>query len=314
MSLAPIVIFAYNRPWHLSQMFESLKGNAEAVDSEITVFCDGSKPNATREDIQKIEEARSVARAQTWCKKLTVVEAEQNKGLANSVIAGVTSVVERHGRIIVIEDDVILSPFFLAFMNDALEVYEKEEKVLSIGSWNYFHSPPSPKEHFFLTMPDTIAWATWSRAWKLFEPDSSYLMNQLKRRSLMKKFNLDGQYDFQRMLQAQADGKISSWAIRWTAIAVLKDTLSLYPSKALSKHAGFGTDATNCFGLDFNSNLELANEKLDVNFYIPTYSKDAEKNWLHIERDIIGSDAVTYPLFSRRTIQRWKRWVTSKLS
>lgn len=315
MSLAPIVIFAYNRPWHLSQMFESLKRNKEAFDSEITVFCDGPKPNASSEDIQKIEEARNVARSQTWCKKLNVVAAEKNKGLANSVIAGVTSVVEKYGRIIVIEDDVILSSFFLAFMNDALDVYEKDEKILSVGSWNYFHSPANSNDHFFLTMPDTIAWATWSRAWKNFEPDSSFLLNQLKERSLMRKFNLDGQYDFQRMLEAQADGKISSWAIRWTAIAVLNDTLSLYPARALSKHSGFGTDATNCFGLDFNANLELAEQRLEVNYLAPTYSRDAEKGWMRIERDVIGSDAVqNYPFLSRRTIQQWKRWIKSIFS
>ncbi len=295
-------------------MFESLRKNAEAIDSEITVFCDGPKPNASLEEIQKIEDTRNVARAQTWCKQLTVVAAEQNKGLANSVIAGVTAIVEKHGRIIVIEDDVILSPFFLAFMNDTLEVYEKQEQILSIGSWNYFHKPTLPNDHFFLTMPDTIAWATWARAWKKFEPNSELLIKQLKERGLMKKFNLDGQYDFQRMLQAQADGKISSWAIRWTAVAVLNNTYSLYPSRALSKHTGFGNDATNCFGLDFNSNLDLTNEKLIIEHTSPSYSKEGEKGWLHIERDIIGSDAVLrYPLISKKNIQRWKRWLSRKL-
>jgi GR25 family glycosyltransferase involved in LPS biosynthesis len=312
MKPAPIVIFAYNRPWHLSQMLESLRNNFLAEESHITIFCDGPKQGAGMEDLQRIEEVRSIARSQTWAKRLDVIASEVNKGLANSVIDGVSKILDQYGRIIVVEDDVILSPYFLEFMNDALEVYENESRVLSIGSWNYFYHPDTLKNNFFLTMPDTIAWATWSRSWNLFRPDSKNLLQELNAKGLTRKFNLDGQYDFETMLKAQAEGKISSWAIRWTAVAVLNNTLSLYPARALSKHAGFGTDATNCFGMDFNSNLNLADERMIVERQELIYSKQAEEAWMHIERDVIGSDAVLhYPFFSSKNIQRIRRRLTS---
>jgi hypothetical protein len=296
-------------------MFESLRSNALAEFSEITVFCDGPKQNATAEEITRIEEVRSIANSQTWCMQLRVISSEKNRGLADSVITGVSAVLEKHGRVIVIEDDVILSPVFLTFMNESLRVYENEPRVLSIGSWNYFHHPPSSGNHFFLTMPDTIAWATWSRAWKLFQADSLSLIEQLNEKNLMRRLNLNGQYNFEKMLRAQADGKVSSWAIRWTAVAVLNDTLSLYPARALSKHAGFGGEATNYFGFDFNSQLELAPEKLPVEFIRPEYCEEAEKGWIRIERDIIGSDAVLrYPFFSARTWRNLKRKLKSMLS
>jgi len=149
-----------------------------------------------------------------------------NKGLANSVIDGVQQMLDRFEAIIVIEDDVVTSPFFLQFMNDALLYYKDDEKVMSIGSWNYYYKDPL-MQSFFTHLPDTIAWATWRRSWQLFERNEQKLYQLLKDRSLLHDFNLQGRFPYETMLQHQIEGKVNSWAIRWTANALLQQKLFL---------------------------------------------------------------------------------------
>jgi hypothetical protein len=313
MSLAPIVLFAYNRPWHVKQTLESLSKNAEAIDSDLFIYVDGPKPNATAEQLQKNKDVKAVIREKEWCKSVTIFESDSNKGLADSVIQGITKIFTTYERVIVIEDDVLVSPFFLRFMNDALTVFEKENRLLSIGSWNYFTNPNTTKENFFMNMPDTIAWATWKRSWNLFEYDGLKLYNQLHSRGLMKKFNLDGKFDFESMLLSQTQGKVSSWAIRWTAIAVLNNTLSLYPKQSLSKHIGFGTDSTNCEGDDYNKNLVLAHQPIEVKSIALNESLQARKDWLFIEKEIKHSGAIMDSKFFAKKILRFTYQLKNKL-
>jgi hypothetical protein len=245
MQLAPIVVFAYNRPLHLRQTLESLSLNPLSASSKLIIYCDGPKLNADAETLLNIAEAREVAAEKNWCGTVTIVESEVNKGLAASIIEGVTSVVNEYGKIIVVEDDVLLSIHFLKFMNDALDMYQDDEKVQSIGSWNYFCQQSAGTGNFFYRYPDSIAWGTFKRAWKLFEPDGSELLRKIEEQNKLS--HLDGNLDFpyfSNMLKMQIAGKISSWAIRWTATGICHDMLSFFPEVSLSKHIGFGAAAT----------------------------------------------------------------------
>ena len=156
-NLSPIVLFSYARPKMLEQTLGSLKQNLLISESELYIFCDGAKPNATSEQIKNIEAVRALAKQFTYSKKTIVIESPTNKGLANSIIEGVTRILAEYKKIIVVEDDVLLSPYFLTFMNDALNVYQNEIKVSSIGSWNYYCDSEKIKGNFFLRYPDTIA-------------------------------------------------------------------------------------------------------------------------------------------------------------
>ena len=188
MQTAPVILFAYNRPELFKQTLKSLSENELAKDAMVFIFCDGPKPDATIEQMEKISAVRRIAGEIKWCRELHVIESEHNKGLAASIISGVSQVIYKYDKAIIIEDDVLVSPYFLKFMNDALRKYENEEKVLSIGSWNYFVSTETPKHNFFLRYPDSIAWATFKRSWDLFELDSMLLLNKLRAKKLMDDF------------------------------------------------------------------------------------------------------------------------------
>jgi putative methyltransferase (TIGR04325 family) len=245
MKYAPVVLFAYNRANLLHKSLVSLQNNHLAKETKLTIYLDGPKPGTSESDLRKISEVQTVARSQKWCCEVEIIERSTNWGLVNSIITGVTELVTKYGKVIVLEDDLELSPYFLQYMNDALTVYEHKKDVLSIGACNFFASGNHIPETFFIPVPDCWGWATWADRWKLFEPDASILLHKLTEAELIDEFNLHGAYDFETMLKDQIGGKNNSWAIRWQAVSYVHNKLNLYPNFSLTKHLGSGPDATN---------------------------------------------------------------------
>lgn len=242
MKFAPVTLFVYKRLWHTQQTVEALQRNEFANSSELFVFSDGPKSETDRDNVQSV---RDYLRTITGFRKVTVVERDINLGLAQSIITGVTEIVNKYGRIIVLEDDMVTSPHFLRFMNEALELYKDEERVISIHGYMYPVKTKLP-ETFFLKVTDCWGWATWERGWDLFEPDGQKLMEELNARKLTYRFDLDGSYHYTRMLQDQINGKNNSWAIRWQASAFLKDKLTLYPGRSLIFNTGIDASGSHC--------------------------------------------------------------------
>ncbi len=243
MKLAPIVLFTYNRPKHTQNVLNSLANCNEAKDSVLYVFCDGAKANCDVNGLNKIEEVRKIVSAENRFKQVLLTIQEQNKGLANSIIDGVTKVVNEHGKVIVLEDDLVFSPYFLNYMNDSLNRYEADKRVGEIGACNFFANGSKFPKAFFANMPDTWGWATWKDRWEHFNSDAVFLYKELEKKQLMYTFNTHGSYDMEGMLQDQIFGKVDSWAIRWQAIMVLNNWLCLYSNPAFSNHID-SVDAT----------------------------------------------------------------------
>lgn len=267
MALAPIIMFVYNRPDMVEQTLNSLAKNGLASQSELFIFSDGPKVDASQDQLDKIKKVRQLIRSKKWCNHVEIVEREENIGLAQSVMDGVSAILEKYDRVIVVEDDVALSPFFLDYMNDALAAYYNDERILSIGSWNYFAPVEAfESDHFLFRYPDSIAWATYRRSWNLFEKDAASALQTLRQSKKMSSFNGDNNARyFEEMLQMQIAGQINSWAIRWTATAIIHDKLTVLPSVTMSKHLGFGAEATHeKTEVDYNAHLELSNRKLNI--------------------------------------------------
>jgi hypothetical protein len=235
-SFAPIVLFVYNRPNHTENILNSLAQNEEAKHCNLYIFCDGVKPNSTVDNLEKINKVRQIVNAETRFKEIKVTIQTHNIGLSNSIIDGVTKVINIHGTVIVLEDDLIVSPYFLSYMNDSLERYGNIKNVAEIGGCNFFANGKKFPDFFFANMPDTWGWATWQDRWSQFNSDSVFLYNELVKNNLTYKFNTYGSYDMMGMLKDQIFGKVNSWAIRWQAIMVLNDWLCLYSNPAFSNH------------------------------------------------------------------------------
>lgn len=262
MNLAPVALFVYNRPEHTRRTVEALQKNILASDSELFVFCDGSKNDKAKENVQKV---REYIKTVDGFKTVTIIERESNFGLAESIINGVAEIVNKYGKIIVLEDDLVTSPYFLQYMNDALDMYEKDEKVICIHGYVYPVKEKMP-ETFFLRGADCWGWATWKRGWNLFESDGRKLLGELKEKKLNNEFDFDGSYPYVKMLKDQIVGKNNSWAIRWYASAFLANKLTLYPGESLVNNIGLDGSGTHG-GLkdDINKGGRLEDIKIKVN-------------------------------------------------
>jgi hypothetical protein len=234
--LAPIVLFTYSRPVHAARLLDSLAANAEAGKSRLYIYCDGPKQDASAETLQKIKETREIARNEKRFKEVFVIEQEKNKGLADSIIDGVTEVINQYERVIVLEDDLILSPYLLFYMNDSLKRYEHNNRVGQIGACNFFACGKQFPSSFFIPIPDCLGWGTWKNRWACFNKNAQQLFREIEDKKLLHKFNAYGSYDMSKLLRKQITGDVSSWAILWTAVCIVNNWLTLYPNPALTNH------------------------------------------------------------------------------
>ena len=258
--MTPVALFVYNRPIHTKKTVEALLKNEGVEKTDLYVFCDGPKGVRDKEAVKNV---RNYIGSISGFASIKVIECEENLGLANSIIDGVTNVLLLHERIIVMEDDLVTSPYFLKFMNDGLEKFQNDERVISIHGYAFPLIGEVPNA-YFLNGADCWGWATWRRGWALFNPDGQSLLNELQARSLIGRFNLDGAYDYARMLKNQISGKNDSWAVRWHASAFLAGKLTLHPGRSLVENIGNDDSGTHSSSSDaFNVQLNEGPITLD---------------------------------------------------
>ena len=251
VDLAPIVLFVYNRPEHTRQTLEALAQNELASESVLYIYADGPKENANEEVISLISETREVVKSKNWCKEVHVIESSSNKGLADSIVHGVTEIVNRHGKIIVLEDDIVTSKGFLKYMNDALSFYENEEKVMHVSGYMYPIDDNFQDGIVFLKMLSCWGWGTWKRAWDHYSDDVEAFMLKLNNKAEIDKFNVGGNANFYVQLFDNYIGKRKTWAVRWYASWYFRGGFSLFPQVSLVRnigHDGSGINSVN-FGL-----------------------------------------------------------------
>jgi hypothetical protein len=268
-NLAPIVLFVYNRPEHTKLTIEALRANELAKESEIFIFSDGPKNEQVAE---KVELVRQYISNIDGFLRVSIIEREMNYGLAKSVIEGVSEVINKYGKVIVLEDDLITSKQFLLFMNEALKIYENNDRVYSVTG--YSHTTNSTckflDDTYFLNIISSWSWGTWKSKWNYFEKEIRNFEKIYKDRKLRFKFNYDNSFDYTGMVKAQNENKISSWAIIWYVSIFNRNGLTLYPKRTLVKNNGFDGSGVHC---GFEDNCENIKEhEIKLNF-----TKDIEE-------------------------------------
>jgi len=267
-ALAPVCVFAHRRVEHLSSTIEALRKNNLASDSELIIFSDAAKIISQEQEIERV---REYIRGISGFAKLTVVEQEAGQGLSRSITAGVSKVVAEHGRVIVLEDDLVTAPYFLQFMNEGLNRYSEDFRVASIHGYVYPVHGQLP-ETFFVRGADCWGWATWSRAWDLVDWDAARLLSQLRSLKLVEEFDLGGVAPYSVYLEDLIRGENDSWAVRWHASVYLKGMLTLYPGQSLVRN--IGNDGSGTHGANEKCyDVRLAERPIAVNA-IPVCESD----------------------------------------
>lgn len=238
---APIAIFTYNRPEHLKKTIDALKGNVLAEESDVFVFSDGSKGV---KDAEEIAEVRRYAKEIRGFNSVTLVEREVNYGCKKNIIGGIEALLERFGRVIVVEDDIVTSKWFLKYMNDSLEKYAENERVMAISAF----LPPIDfnefEDSFFSEVFECQGWATWKRTWDLVEFDAKKLVQTTSSKQI-KRINSGG-VDYWKQVMYNYKGKLNTWAIFFHVAVLLHDGLVLYNKQHLCINIGFDGSGVHC--------------------------------------------------------------------
>ena len=262
---APIVLFVYNRPEHTRKTLEALQKNSIADQSQLFIYSDGPKQE---NDSKKVTEVRKFIYNISGFQRIEIVERDKNIGLANSVITGVSELFNDFDRLIVLEDDIVTSPFLLSFMNEALECYEKVKNIFSVSGYTYpITLPADYKQDVFIAYrPSSWGWATWKDRWEKADWEMNNLKAFLKNKEAKNKFSLAGE-DLISMLLDQVNRRVDSWAIRWAYTHFKNNAYCLYPKSSLCNNIGMDSTGTHSasskkFYVDLNnSRLEIKLEK-----------------------------------------------------
>lgn len=262
-SFAPIIIFAYRRSEHLKRTLQSLKQCKEFADSPVIVFVDGPRDIADQNDVNA---TRDIAQ-KTLGATARYVFRETNMGLARSVIAGVNEIISQYGRVIVVEDDLCVSPKFLEFMNQALDRYAVDDSVFQISGYMYGNPElESQTTALFLPFIGSWGWATWQRAWRTFDPEATGWQCLRTDSAARRRFNLDDSYEYATMLFRQMTERRQSWAIRWYWSVFKANGLVLYPPVSLVKNIGL--DGTGTHGKGRLRRFAMDSPELEIEFDI----------------------------------------------
>lgn len=269
-NLAPVIVFTFDRPDHTAQTLKALSENDLSNQSILYIYCDGIKSNSSEKQKLRIKEVRKVVRQEQWCKEVHIIESDKNKGLANSIIDGVTDVINKHGKVIILEDDLISSPYFLYYMNSALDFYNKYPSVFSISAnrppLNKMKIPEDYKYDTFASLRNySTGWATWKDRWNRVDWEMSKLDTILADVNLINAVNRGGD-DLIDLIKMQREGKIDSWAVRFGLEHFVQHAVAILPCISYVDNIGFDGTGTHSGYVEDTYRNDLSKASSEVKF------------------------------------------------
>jgi len=264
MILTPIILFVYNRPEHTKKTLESLKINELASESSLFIFSDGNK---NERDKNNVDEVRNYLSKISGFKEIKITLRDKNLGLADSVISGVTKVIEKYGKAIVLEDDIVTSPYFLKFMNEALDFYENDKRIYSISGYNFPIKIPETYTHpvYISPRPSSWGWATWKDRWEKADWNIEKSFNVYDKKEIRNIMDKAGK-DLAPMLLKSIERKIDSWAVKLAFTQLKSNSFCLFPIKSLTRNIGADATGTNFDKVTYKYNVRIDESMKEFSF------------------------------------------------
>ena len=261
MNLAPIALFTYKRLTHLKKTLSHLESCKFASSSKLYIFSDCNKNSL---DYASVSFVRDYLKSINGFLEVEIIERKTNYGLRRNIVSGLNYLFDKYEKVIVLEDDLIVSKSFLEFMNKALDLYLNDEKVCQISGYSYLEKILEKKkiklETYFLKGSDCLAWGTWKDSWKNYHNRSKELLEDLNKKNLVNKLDRNGKYLFSRDLENTMLGFNYGWAINFLSINIILNKYTLYPYRSLALHIGNDNSSTN---VNFKDSIDPYKVKLD---------------------------------------------------
>jgi len=238
----PVILFVYNRPVHTKKTITALRKNIGASETPLIIYSDAAK---TQKDTPNVNLVRKYCKEINGFENVTLIERPYNFGLAKSISEGVTETIAKFGKVIVLEDDLETSPYFLLYMNTALEKYSEDKRVMHVNGYCPPIETGSEKDTFFYRVTQSWGWGTWSDRWKKYNNNSAELLDTLHKKKLLSHMDIDDTFHYSSTLKANARNDISTWAVKWYASCIRNEGLSLYPTQSLVQNIGNDNTGTN---------------------------------------------------------------------
>lgn len=297
-STTSVLILAFNRPLHLEECLVSLGNQKELDEVNLLIHVDGARNS--REDKKTREVIEVASRFIEKFKGRLIVESS-NLGLQDSVLNTIDHIFEFSEQVVVIEDDLVIGKHFLNFCLDGLSRYFNDKRVASIHGFSH---PLNVDENYFLQGADCWGWATWKDRWNDFERDSAKLYRELKDRKLNWEFDLNGTFQYTKMLERHVNGNLNSWAIRWHASMFLQERLTLYPWKSLVMNNGIDGSGTN-MKKAYKRNHSATEMEISAETSVVEESKEAKKELIKYYKQIYAHDLRSKASLLKRQIAHY---------
>lgn len=304
---SPIIIFVYNRVDHFEKTYNALSLCKEAKDSDLFIFSDGAKNENAVKGVNEVREKLEEIKNEGKFKSVTVVESKENKGLALSIISGVSAVLEEHGKAIILEDDSLVTPSFLGFMNKSLDEFESDKRIGAIAGFTpEIDFPEDYKSDIFTSYRScSCGWATWKDRFENVDWELKDIKSFYKDKKMIKKFNSSGSDRFMRLYR-QTRGNGTSWSVRFGLHLVRNDMLTVYPKYSYIQNIGCDETGVHSKSKDAEKmrvDLNKAIKNPDVHFVLPDsrIEKAMKKHYSGgVLSDIKRYAAIKYVLFKER--------------
>lgn len=288
---APVVLFVFGRMDHTEETINKLRNNYLAKDTDLIIYSDSFKNETDRTNVELVREyLDSIG---DGFKTIKIIKRKENYGLARNIMEGVTEVTNIYGQAIVLEDDIVTSPFFLTYMNESLEKYKNNKNVWHISGWNYPISDLELPDAFFWKTMNCWGWATWGDRWSEFSKEPQKLIDSWSKDDIYK-FNVDGTNNFWSQVIANNKGVLNTWAIFWYATIFQNNGLCLNPTTSLVFNIGNDGSGENCTDNDlyrgelFSRNIVLPNDIQINNLAVDRIKKFYKSSKLPIYKRIIN--------------------------
>ena len=241
---APLVLFVYNRPMHVKKNLNILNAIKYVENTRLFIFSDAPKSEIDKTAVDEVRNyIEEFARKESKFKSVDIILSPSNKGLANSIIYGVSQIIHQFGQVIVLEDDLVVSNDFIEYMNNALEYYKDKKNIWSISGYTFpMKALDKYKNDVYIARRGcSWGWATWEDRWSTVDwdvRDYNDIRFNLKKRIDFGKWGQDLPF----MLDANVYGYNHSWAIRWCYAAYKQNKYTVYPK--ISRVVSNGTDGS----------------------------------------------------------------------